>query len=72
MTESLKVTDGKWKNSKKDKRGIPSNIQRIKAIGEQMVASGKYPTIDAALPPPPINSSQCRLQPGTSEVVTVR
>ena len=52
VTESLKVTDGKGKNSKKDKRGRPSNIQRIKAIGEQLVASGKYPTIDATLSHP--------------------
>ena len=40
MTEALKVTDRKGKNSKKDKRGIPSNVQRIKAIGEQLVALG--------------------------------
>ena len=52
ITEALKVTDGKGKNSKKDKRGILRNVQRIKAIGEQLVASGKYPTIDAALSPP--------------------
>ena len=52
VTESLKVTDGKGKHSKKDKQGRPSNIQRIKAIGEQLVASGQYPTIDAALSPP--------------------
>ena len=49
VTEALKVTDGKGKNSKKDKRGILRNVQRIKAIGEQLVASGKYPTIDVAL-----------------------
>ena len=40
VTESLKVTDGKGKNSKKYKRGRLSNVQRIKAIGEQLVASG--------------------------------
>ena len=50
VVESLKVTNGK-KNLKKDKRGRPSNVQRIKAIGEQLVASGKYPTIDVALSP---------------------
>ena len=39
VLESLKTTDGK-KNLKKDKRGIPSNVQKIRAIGEQLVASG--------------------------------
>ena len=51
VTKALKVTDGKGKNSKKDKRGRLRNVQRIKAIGEQLVASGQYPTIDAALSP---------------------
>ena len=51
VTESLKVTEGKGKNSKKDKRGRPSNVQRIKVIGEQLVASGQYPTIDATISP---------------------
>ena len=51
MTESLKVTEGKGKNTKKDKRGRSSNVQRIKAIGEQLVASEQYPTLDAALSP---------------------
>ena len=50
VVESLKVIDAK-KNQKKEKRGIPSNVQRIKAIGEKLVASGKYPTIDASLSP---------------------
>ena len=40
VTKSLKVTEGKGKNIKKDKRGRPSNVQRIKVIGEQLVASG--------------------------------
>ena len=40
VTESLKVTNGKGKHSKNEKQGRPSNIQRIKAIGEQLVASG--------------------------------
>ena len=39
VVESLKVTDGK-KNQKKEKRERPSNVQRIKAIGEQLVALG--------------------------------
>ena len=52
VTETLQVTDGKGKHSKKDKRGRPSNIQRNKAIREQLVASGQYPTIDVALSPP--------------------
>ena len=52
VTESLKFTNGKGKHSKEDKQGRPSNIYRIKAIGEQLVASGQYPTIDAALPAP--------------------
>ena len=52
VTESLKVTNEKGKNSKNYKGRRPSNIQRIKAIGEQIVASGQYPTIDAALSPP--------------------
>ena len=50
VVESLKVTDGK-KNQKKENRGRPSNVQRIKAIGEQLVASGQYPTIDISLSP---------------------
>ena len=50
VVESLKVINGK-KNQKKEKRGRPSNVQRIKAIGEQLVASGKYPTIYASLSP---------------------
>ena len=50
VVESLKVIDGK-KNQKKEKRGRPRNVQRIKAIGEQLVASGQYPTIDVALSP---------------------
>ena len=52
VTKYFKVTNGKGKNSKKDKRGRPSNIQRMKAIGKKLVASGQYPTIDAALSPP--------------------
>ena len=51
VMESLKVTKGKGKNSKKDKRGRPSNVQRIKVIEEQLVMSGQYPTIDATLSP---------------------
>ena len=39
VDESLKVTEGK-KNTKKDKRGRPSNVQQIKEIGEQLVALG--------------------------------
>ena len=50
VVESLKVKDGK-KNKKKEKRGRLSNVQRIKEIGEQVVASGYYPTIDGALSP---------------------
>ena len=50
VAESLKVTNGK-KNTKKDKRGRPSNVQRIRAIGEQLVASWKNPTIYATLSP---------------------
>ena len=50
VVETLKVTEGK-KNVKKDKRGRPRNVQRIRSIGEQLVALGKYPTIDAALSP---------------------
>ena len=50
VAESLKVIEGK-KNTKKDKRGRPSNVQRIRAIGEQLVASGKNPTINATLSP---------------------
>ena len=50
VVESLNDTDGK-KKLKKEKRGRPSNVQRIKVIGEQMVASGQYPTIDASLSP---------------------
>ena len=51
VTESLKVIEGKGKNSKKDKRGRPSNVQRIKVIGEQLVTSGQYPTIDPSFSP---------------------
>ena len=34
VMESLKVTEGKGKNTKKDKRGRLSNVHRIKEIGE--------------------------------------
>ena len=51
VTESLKVTEGKGKNTKKDKISRPSNVHRIKAIGEQLVDLGQYPTIDATLFP---------------------
>ena len=50
VVESLKVTEGR-KNTKKDKIGRPSNVQRIRAIGEQLVASGQYLAIDATLSP---------------------
>ena len=50
VVEFLKVIDGK-ENQKKEKRGRLSNVQRIKAIGEKLVDSGQYPTIDAALSP---------------------
>ena len=50
VVESLKDTDVK-KKLKKEKRGRPSNVQRIKAIGEKLVALGKYPTIDDVLSP---------------------
>ena len=50
IVESLKVNNGK-KNLNKDKRGRPSNVQRIRAIGKQLVALGKYPTIDVSLSP---------------------
>ena len=46
--ESLKVMDGK-KSQKKEKQGRPSNVQRIKVIGVQLVDLGKYPTIYVAL-----------------------
>ena len=46
--EHLKDTDGK-KKGKKENRGRHSNVQRIQMVGEKLVASGKYPTIDAAL-----------------------
>ena len=48
VVESLKESNGK-KKLKKEKRGRPRNVQKIKAIGEQLVASGQYPTIDATL-----------------------
>ena len=51
VIEALKFIDGKGKNSKKYKRVKLSNVQRIKSIGEQLVASGQYPTIDAPLSP---------------------
>ena len=50
MSKSLKDSDGK-KKWKKEKRGRPSNVQRIQLVGAQLVASGKYSTIDAALSP---------------------
>ena len=50
VVESLKDTDGK-KKQKKEKWGRPRNVQRIKAIGEKLVASWKYPTIDVSLSP---------------------
>ena len=50
VVESLKDTDGK-KKQKKEKQGMPRNVQRIKAIGEQLVDLGQYPTIDVSLFP---------------------
>ena len=48
--ESLK--DQEWKKKeKKETHGRYSNVKRIQMIGAQLVASGKYPTIDAALSP---------------------
>ena len=49
-SESLKDLDGKNK-VKKENQGRHSNVQRIKMVGDQLVASGKYPTIDAGLSP---------------------
>ena len=49
-TESLKDPKGKRK-VKKEYRGRHSNVQRIEMVGTQLVASRRYPTIDAALPP---------------------
>ena len=48
--ESLKDPEGK-KEAKKETHGMHSNVQRIQMIGSQLVASGQYPTIDAALSP---------------------
>ena len=48
--ESLKDPDRK-KKGKKDKRGRPGNLQRIKSVGVKLVASGQYPTIDATFSP---------------------
>ena len=50
VVESLKDTDGK-KKQRKEKQGRPRNVQRIKAIGEQLVALGQYPTINVSLSP---------------------
>ena len=50
VVESLKDTDGK-KKLKKEKWGRPRNVQRIKVIGEKLMASWKYPTIDVSLSP---------------------
>ena len=49
-TESLKDPEGK-KKSKKETKGRHNNVQRIQMVGAQLVASGKYNTIDAALSP---------------------
>ena len=49
-SESLKDSDGKNKG-KKENRRRHSNVQRIKVVGDQLVASRKYPTIDASLSP---------------------
>ena len=50
LAESLKDQEGK-KKSKKETRGRYSNVQKIEMIGAQLVASGKYPTIDETLSP---------------------
>ena len=49
-TESLKDREG-MKKEKKETCGRYRNFQRIQMIGAQLVASGKYPNIDAALSP---------------------
>ena len=43
-----KETDGK-RRGKIDKKGRPTNIQRIQRIGQKLIDSGQYPTIVAAL-----------------------
>ena len=48
--ESLRDLEGN-KNAKKETHRRNSNVQRIQMIGARLVASGKYPTIDAALSP---------------------
>ena len=50
VVESLKESNGKMK-IKKENRGRQSNVQRIKVVGAQLVASGQHPTIDATLSP---------------------
>ena len=49
-SESLKDPNGK-KKWKKETQGRHSNVQRIKMVEDLLVASGKYPTIDATLSP---------------------
>ena len=48
--EPLKDPNGKKKGNKEN-RGRHSNVQRIKMVGAQLVASRQYPTIDATLSP---------------------
>ena len=49
-SESLKDPDGKKKGNKEN-QGRNSYVQRIKMVGDQLVESRKYPTIDATLTP---------------------
>ena len=44
----LKEVEGKRKG-KGEKRGRPTNTQRIQCLGQKLINSGQYPTIEAAL-----------------------
>ena len=45
---SLKDVEGKRKG-KGEKRGRPTNTHRIQRLGQKLISSGQYPTIEAAL-----------------------
>ena len=48
ISGSPKEVEGKCKG-KKEKRGRPTNMQRIHRLGQKLIESGQYPMIVAAL-----------------------